>query len=218
MGTYLESGYMPAIHGKIANSVFSKNRFGNYIRNKTIPVNPSSIPQNRVRISVSDVSKTWAFLSDEQRLKWTEQALNYPVHKKGKHYFLTCFLFFMKINRCLAEVNEPIFLDCPSFASPQYFNSFSVEMINTPLGNDCIFSIEPAIQPETKLRLIATLPVKYSISANTVKLYKIAVLDNNFSSGSCIKDLYINKYAVLPHFYQKAYFAVISTNINNGFC
>ena len=216
---YVNSIYTPNLSGKQGNTVFSNNKYGSYSCDKNIPVDPNTEAQQKVRSGTAIIARTWATLTSLQRKEWCMKAENYPFQKKGKVYFLTGFMFFMKLNRNLYEVNEPLLEDFPAhqIISPQTFESYEVKMVDTPAGKDLLLYIYPAIEPKTKIKLFATKDIKVSEMYGTHKLYKIAVLDSTFVSGSNIKQYYIKKYNKLPGLDGKAFFDYTSVNINSGF-
>ena len=205
--------------GKQGNTVFSSNKYGPYTCERKLPLNPQTDAQQAVRNGTANIARSWAMLTPQQRAKWNDETNNYPFKKKGITYFLTGFMFFMKLNRNLHEVKEPLMKDCPSSSNiqPQPVKSFRVEMVNTPSGIDLLLFINPSIKNKTKIILSATKPVRNSEQYGTHNTYKIAVLDNSFTSGSSIKDFYLKKYLVLPSIYKKAFFDIRSININSGF-
>lgn len=57
--------------GSIAGNVHARNRFGNYVRPRTKPVNPNSIRQEAARAIVSYLAEYWhQDLDDVQRNLW----------------------------------------------------------------------------------------------------------------------------------------------------
>ena len=216
---YINSIYTPNLSGKQGNIVFSNNKYGPYSCDKSIPVDPNTEAQQKVRSGTADIARTWATLTSLQRKEWCRQADNYPFQKKGNVYFLTGFMFFMKLNRNLYEVNVPILKDFPAHQNtpPQTFESYEIQMINTSAGKDLLLYISPAIESKTKIKLFATKDIKVSEMYGTHKLYKIAVLDSSFISGSSIKQYYIKKYNKLPSLGGKSFFDYVSVNINSGF-
>ena len=216
---YTNSIYTPNLSGKQGNIVFSSNQYGPYSADKSIPFNPNTEAQQKVRSGTAGISRIWSTLTSVQRQQWCERSKKFAFSKKGIQYYLPGFYFFMKLNRNLYEINEPIMRDCPSFLNyePQDFSSFEVRMVDTHSGKDLLLFLFPAINNNTKIKLFASKDVKTSEMYGTHRLYKIAVLDSTFVSGSSIKDYYTEKYVNLPASNGKAFFDIRSTNINSGF-
>jgi len=65
--------------GKLAGSVFSHNRSGQYIRAKGALVNPNTARQVAVRGLMTAAGVGWRALSDTQRAEWQTYGDNVPV-------------------------------------------------------------------------------------------------------------------------------------------
>lgn len=66
--------------GSLASLVFSHNRGGQYIRQRSIPTNPNSDYQQAIRGLVSQLTSAWqSVLSDAQRLAWDTYAELVPL-------------------------------------------------------------------------------------------------------------------------------------------
>ena len=65
--------------GKLAGSVFSHNRSGQYVRAKGALVNPNTQLQVRVRSNMTAAGVGWRALSDTQRAEWQVYGDNVPV-------------------------------------------------------------------------------------------------------------------------------------------
>lgn len=66
--------------GSIASLTFSHNRGGQYIRNRSIPTNPSTAQQQAVRNLVGTLTSRWQqTLTSAQRDAWNTYASNVPI-------------------------------------------------------------------------------------------------------------------------------------------
>jgi hypothetical protein len=86
--------------GSVAGCVFSRNRFGPYIRNRTVPTNPGTLPQTGVRTRFSNLATRWKMtLTDMQRQSWNEYATQVPkIDTLGDPIFLTGFNWYVGVN------------------------------------------------------------------------------------------------------------------------
>lgn len=77
----LKLGAMVAdIRGSVGGATFARNRGGAYVRNRTVPLNPSSVRQTQVRAAFGDFSQRWAtLLTQAQRDAWDLYAENVPI-------------------------------------------------------------------------------------------------------------------------------------------
>lgn len=64
------SALISEMRNKLNGSVFSKNRAGNYLRNKVTPVNPQSDAQVEARSRLAQFSQGWRSLTEAQRNAW----------------------------------------------------------------------------------------------------------------------------------------------------
>lgn len=56
----------------------SRNRFGQYVRNRATPVNPNTPAQSLVRALLATASQAWRGLSDADRAAWSAAASGVP--------------------------------------------------------------------------------------------------------------------------------------------
>lgn len=68
-----------ALSGSVGGTVFSRNRGGAYVRNRSIPVDPNTSFQIAVRAALAAQSQNWADRSDAERNAWESWALQNPV-------------------------------------------------------------------------------------------------------------------------------------------
>lgn len=88
------------ISGSIAGTVFSHNRYGPYIRNRSVPVNPNSPAQQAVRANLAYLVAEWHdTLTAVQRAAWAvyAAAINF-TNPLGDTIKLTGFNHFIRSN------------------------------------------------------------------------------------------------------------------------
>lgn len=71
------SALVSEMRNKLNGSVFSKNRAGNYLRNKVTPVNPQTSFQTAVRAALTAASQAWRALTEAQRTAWNAAVSNF---------------------------------------------------------------------------------------------------------------------------------------------
>lgn len=128
--------------GKLAGNVFSKSRFGAYLRKKSSPVQPRTPAQTGVRSSFTDFSKAWAStLTDVQRAAWRSLADNNPVTNVfGNQVTLTGLQIYMLVNRNLSTAAVARMDDAPINLSVSSPGAIAITQVAIT-GN---FSIVPA--------------------------------------------------------------------------
>lgn len=93
--------------GSQANTVASRNRFGQYNRNRATPTQPRTAAQIAVRATLTSNSQAWRDLSDANRAAWNAFAGETPfVDSLGQTIFLTGHQMFIKLNGALVASGQ----------------------------------------------------------------------------------------------------------------
>ena len=96
--------------GSLRSSTYSHNRFGAYIRNRTIPVNPNSARQSTVRTLMQQLTTLWGgTLTSTQRSQWSAYGANVAVlNRLGETIYLTGLNHYVRSNlpRLLAGLDR----------------------------------------------------------------------------------------------------------------
>lgn len=92
--------------GELAGGVYSRNRYGMYIRALATPVNPQSPDQVAVRSALSSLTARWSqVLTQAQRDAWDLYASNVPVLDVfGNQMNLTGFNHYIRSNQSRVRV------------------------------------------------------------------------------------------------------------------
>lgn len=113
MAIFSPAGGIGAISGSVGGNVFSHNRFGQYMRLRSIPVNPQSQRQNKIRAAIQSLSAAWSgVLTAAQRAAWELYAANISrTNAVGGAIKLTGFNHYIRANSVrvqsdLAEVDD----------------------------------------------------------------------------------------------------------------
>lgn len=97
--------------GSIAGVVHARNRFGNYIRPRTKPVNPRSDRQSAARTIIQDLTDYWNSdaISDAERAAWGTYAASIAMKNRlGESVRLTGFNMFIRSNASRMAVGGSI--------------------------------------------------------------------------------------------------------------
>jgi hypothetical protein len=86
--------------GSIAGVTHARNRFGNYIRPRTKPVNPNSTGQGLARSSLSMLVQRWRVtLTSDQRIAWATYAAAVAMKNRlGETVYMTGFNHYLRSN------------------------------------------------------------------------------------------------------------------------
>ena len=193
MAKFKESIFLPGLRGRNGASVFNKNRYGNYIANKTIPINPQTEAQMRVRHTLGSLSQIWSYnLNEQQYIGWTKLVNKFKfTDSSGNSYKPAPRDIFTSFNFNLSEVGLPINLDPPEKFSVQTFSEFSLEIITPEDKSGLLLHFKPAINKDTRIMILATYALRNSIFYFRDNLFKkIGYIDNSFKSGDSLLSLY----------------------------
>ena len=107
MATVLYGGGIAEVRGSVGGTVFSKNRYGHYMRNRTTPVNPQTNRQNTVRSIVQYLAQAWSnVLSAANIAAWEVYAASIVrTNKVGATMKLTGFNHFIRSNAFILQNN-----------------------------------------------------------------------------------------------------------------
>ncbi len=93
-------GGITEMRGSIAGNVYSRNRYGAYVRARTVPVNPNTARQQAVKAAVATLTDRWAnILTAVQRTAWNLYASSVGMQNKlGETIFLSGFNHYIRSN------------------------------------------------------------------------------------------------------------------------
>lgn len=97
----------------------SRNRFGSYVRNRVMPVNPNTASQVTQRMSLQNRSEEWRLLTAAQRAGW--DALGAAIVRTdslGQTYTLTGLQAYTLCNRNLVYIGAAVISAAPALAIP----------------------------------------------------------------------------------------------------
>ena len=102
--------------GKIAGTVFSRNRYGNYARAGTKPTNPNTERQSQVRAIIGTLNDIWqSTLTDAQRIAWAAYANNVPmVNRLGEVQNFSGYNHFCRSNAARLAAGLTAIADAPT--------------------------------------------------------------------------------------------------------
>lgn len=86
--------------GSIAGNTFARNRYGNYVRARTKPINPVSTAQQLIRNAIGELTARWGqVLTVGQRAAWALYASNVAMKNRlGEVVYLSGFNHFIRSN------------------------------------------------------------------------------------------------------------------------
>ena len=188
------SALVSNVRNKLNGSVMSKNRYGNYIRNKTTPVNPQTTFQQNARAALAANSQAWGGLTEAQRNGWKALAQELPFTDIfGDSKTLTGSALFVKLNGNLNKLPSASISDSPvkvavpaveglaltATASGGILSALSMTFASTPIpaGFDMVIYATPGISPgrsfvKNQFRLLTVVGSGFSSPQNLFAAYE----------------------------------------------
>lgn len=103
------------LSGSVGGVTASRNRFGMYLRNRTVPVNPQSVRQNAARAIFGTAATDWSNLTGPQRENWAAYAATTPVlNRLGETVYLNGFQMYVASAAVAIATNISAFSDAPA--------------------------------------------------------------------------------------------------------
>lgn len=122
----------------------SRNRFGQYVRTRATPVNPSSTAQGVVRARLAANAAAWRALTGDQRAGWSDLGNSMTrTDSLGQTYTLNGFAAYCSVNNNLVAIGSSTVSAAPALVTPPALltatitltaASFSIAYTATPLG------------------------------------------------------------------------------------
>lgn len=110
---------MPPQSGSVSGQTASRNRFGQYLRTRAIPVNPSSAAQGLVRARLAANSAAWRALTPAQRAGWSDLGLSMVRSDAlGQSYSLQGNQAHASVNNNRLLCGLAVIPDAPGIATP----------------------------------------------------------------------------------------------------
>ena len=130
--------------GSIGGETSSRNRFGQYRRARTTPINPNSATQGVVRARMASNAATWRALTANQRAGWGSLgAMISRSDSLGQAYTLSGFQAYCSVNNNKLSAGDAVVSEAPAIVTPGSLvtatvtstgGTLSVAYTATPLG------------------------------------------------------------------------------------
>lgn len=142
--------------GKLNGSVASKNRYGNYLRNKTTPVNRRTTYQQANRAIFGAMSAMWNSLTEAQREAWRAYGTNNPYTDIfGDQKTLQGNSIFVGVNTILLNAGLPAIEDPDNTTVEMPHITISVD---SPTAQALVIEASSTTTEADKFVLYATAP------------------------------------------------------------
>ena len=127
-------GGIVQMSGSIGGNTFARNRYGNYVRSRTKPINPNSAGQQVVRSAVSFLADRWSqTLTSAQRAAWDLYGASVAMtNKLGESVYLSGFNHYIRSNAILKRSGRTVVDAGPTvFELPAIDPTFSMAAAQT---------------------------------------------------------------------------------------
>ena len=185
--------------GKLNGSVASKNRYGQYVRNKVTPVNPQTNHQMAVRGQFGALSSQWSSLTQQERDSWKTAGEDSPeTNVFGDTVILQPNVFFIKRNMLLTTAGLPIITTAIKKTEVEYQNIALQDF--TPLSMTLDLEHQRFNEGASKMVVYATRPMSAGRQFLKNDYRVIGVLeesdfeDNSLYTQADILDLYVARF------------------------
>lgn len=191
------SAWLTDARGKQSGTVFSKNRYGAYTRNRVTPVNPQTASQTSVRNFLTTLAQAWRALTANQRSAWNAAANQFLSSNIFADVIrLSGFNLFLRLNRNLQSIGVATINSPPVPGSVFGLTTLSVVADTTGAGLDITFTA--AIPVSDSVIVEATAPQSAGKSFFKSEYRIISILTSADASPQDEAAPYIVKFGALP--------------------
>lgn len=121
--------------GSQAGTTASRNRFGQYLRSRAIPVNPGSSAQGLVRARMSANSAAWRALTGAQRAGWADLGLSMVrTDSLGQSYTLQGNQAYASVNNIRLLCSLAVVSDAPALVTPPVITTATITLTAASLS------------------------------------------------------------------------------------
>lgn len=155
--------------GSIGGITWSHNRFGPYIRNKSIPVNPNTSRQQAARAYFAAAAEFWSgTLTPTQRLAWDQYAAAIPwTDVLGVSIYLTGYNMFLRTMALTLGSGLADVADGPTILTlPEVDPTFSVSASEATQLLSVVFDVNLAWVDEDEAAMLVTMGEPKGIGRN----------------------------------------------------
>lgn len=184
------------VRGKIAATVFSRNRGGAVIRNRIKPINRRSVGQSTRRQVLGSLASAWRGLTQTDRDSWNGAAPNYPIQDTlGQTIFLSGEQLYIRFNANLILIGETAIDTAPApFAFAIFTVSLAVEDPTVAAAFDVTFTPTPLTAGNT-LAVFATPSLSPGVDAPNASRFRfIGQIDPTDTSPADLVTEYVAEF------------------------
>lgn len=214
MASIKYSALVTGISGKLNGSVMSRNRGGNYVRNKTTPLNPRTSYQSKVRAFFGFVASAWRSLSQNQVDTWNTAGSDFPYTDYwGDTRTLSGFNLHQRINTNLMTINESLVVVPPPPVGVASVVKIDAGIKITPEAFDMTLTTV-GLPENTKAVVFATRPIPVS-RAFVKNDFRIISVEDDPAAIFHLWDAYVDRFGI-PAAGQNVHYMVVLIDKTRG--
>lgn len=190
-------GGVSEIVGSIAGNVFARNRGGAYIRNRTKPINPNTVPQSEWRQKFGRLMNEFSALDEDVKQGWNAFAESVErTNKLGEKYTPSGVQCFMEQNLNLVSADLNLTTFAPSGEPETKPMIWSIVTQAQSLGNNLMeFNLDASANDSASSFIVeVSTPFASRKSSTSVKYRHVTTLANLSSQNiaDAVKAVYGN--------------------------
>lgn len=185
------------LRGSSRGTTHSKNKYGNYLKKKSIPTLVRNSYTTGVRSQFTSLTQSWRSLTQAQRNAWDLSAKNFPQKNVfGFGFVWSGQNFFMSVNRNLDAIGVARITSPPNPTAVQPILLASV--IANTTGGLLTLNFSPPINAGTSVLAQGTQGVSAGKKSIGNLLRQFSVLDDTNLTGGNSSAAYVTKFGALP--------------------
>ncbi len=202
--------------GKLGGHVVTKNRAGYAIRTKVTPSNPQTTFQANVRARLTTISKSWAGLSDAQRLQWNTAVDSFKsTNIWGDGVTPSGFNLFQKLNNNILLSGGTAITTPPTPAAVVGLTAFTATAVHAG-ASTLTFTVDSNSGATQFLEIWATESVPAGKTFVKNKFRLIGSIVSTTASPYTATTLYNAKFGAPGAAGKKIYFRIVGVNQTTG--
>lgn len=201
------------MRNKVGGAVFTKGRFGAFVRTKVSPVQPRSSEQMNVRANFTSLSKLWSDATmDTYRAAWSALATSYPLKDVfGNSHTLTGHQMFVRLNRALSSIGVAPILPAPASLAVPYPGDLTLTKAALDLSVNCVTWPTAA----EKGSIYATAGISTGRASAGARFRRLGTFTNLTAAPCNFYAPYVAKFGT-PIVGRKIFVRVVFTNATTG--
>lgn len=215
MATIKLANTIVAMAGKIAGTVYSRNKGGAYARTWVKPTNPKSSAQLAVRAILTALSQAWRGLTAAQRAQWDAATANFKTKNRlGDSITLTGNGLYVQLNKNLSDINQSLISVPPVPTAVGYLSAMTLAAAE---GAGTIAVTFTAVDDtDTAYKVFATPALSPGKSSAGTEYRQIGYSGAAEASPFNIKTMYDAKFGAVGAAGQKIFVKLVPVDVNTG--